>query len=76
MSSDGLLFLWTGIANSLDLTDRVLPRLHTKARCRPKLLHFAPYSRNEIAAILDNRLAKVYIAAFTLSFTTSIPDFV
>jgi len=54
---DGLM--WPGIANSLDLTDRVLPRLHIKAHCRPKLVHFAPYTRNEITAILDSRLAQV-----------------
>lgn len=48
-----------GVANALDLTDRILPRLQAKPRCRPKLLHFAPYTRDQIAAIINDRLAKV-----------------
>ncbi|KAG0426121.1 hypothetical protein HPB47_026752 [Ixodes persulcatus] len=44
-----------GIANSLDLTDRTLPHLQA-CGSRPNLLHFAPYSKNEIAAILVDRL--------------------
>ena len=46
----------TGIANSLDLTDRILPRLTTHTRCKPRLLHFPPYSREEIATILIERV--------------------
>ncbi|XP_037504527.1 cell division control protein 6 homolog [Rhipicephalus sanguineus] len=44
-----------GIANALDLTDRVLPHLQAYG-CRPTLLHFAPYSIDEIVAILMDRL--------------------
>ncbi|XP_029632841.1 cell division control protein 6 homolog [Salmo trutta] len=48
-----------GIANSLDLTDRILPRLQALPRCRPQLLHFPPYSRQELAAIVQDRLGQV-----------------
>lgn len=48
-----------GIANALDLTDRVLPRLHARPRCRPQLLHFPPYSREQLVAIVHDRLAQV-----------------
>ena len=43
-----------GIANALDLTDSLLPRLHTK--CRPQLLLFPPYNKDQIATILEARL--------------------
>ncbi|PVU93158.1 hypothetical protein BB559_003406 [Furculomyces boomerangus] len=47
------LFL-IGIANALDLTERLLPRL--KARnCIPELLHFKPYNVNEILMVLKQR---------------------
>uniref|UniRef100_A0A6Q2XX10 Cell division control protein 6 homolog n=1 Tax=Esox lucius TaxID=8010 RepID=A0A6Q2XX10_ESOLU len=48
-----------GIANALDLTDRILPRLQSLPHCRPLLLHFPPYSRQELAAIVQDRLAQV-----------------
>lgn len=48
-----------GIANALDLTDRVLPLLQSYS-CQPKLLHFAPYSRDEIVAILMDRLSECH----------------
>ncbi|XP_036401435.1 cell division control protein 6 homolog [Megalops cyprinoides] len=47
-----------GIANALDLTDRILPRLQSRPRCRPALLHFPPYSRQELAAIVQDRLTQ------------------
>lgn len=47
-----------GIANALDLTDRILPRLQARPHCRPLLLHFPPYSRQELAAIVQDRLAQ------------------
>ncbi|XP_023244751.1 cell division control protein 6 homolog [Centruroides sculpturatus] len=47
-----------GIANALDLTDRVLPRLHAYG-CRPKLLHFRPYTHQQILSILEDRLKDV-----------------
>ncbi|KAK3591690.1 hypothetical protein CHS0354_040618 [Potamilus streckersoni] len=48
-----------GIANALDLTDRVLPRLQARPKCRPQLLNFAPYSKEQITAILKARLEKL-----------------
>ncbi|CAO3636713.1 unnamed protein product [Cunninghamella blakesleeana] len=47
-----------GIANALDLTDRVLPRLRAK-NCEPQLLHFNPYQVNDISAIIKDRLASL-----------------
>ncbi|XP_034739912.1 cell division control protein 6 homolog [Etheostoma cragini] len=47
-----------GIANALDLTDRILPRLQARPRCRPRLLHFPPYSRQELSAIVQDRLSQ------------------
>ena len=47
-----------GIANSLDFTDRVLPRLQTKSWCKPTLLQFQPYSKDEICAILRGRITE------------------
>lgn len=48
-----------GIANALDLTDRILPRLQARPHCRPQLLHFPPYSKEELVAIVQDRLAQV-----------------
>lgn len=48
-----------GIANALDLTDRILPRLQARPRCHPQLLHFPPYSREELIAIVQDRLSQV-----------------
>lgn len=45
-----------GIANSLDLTDRILPRLQAKCELRPKLMHFAPYTKQQIVEIFKSRL--------------------
>ncbi|XP_054634238.1 cell division control protein 6 homolog [Dunckerocampus dactyliophorus] len=50
-----------GIANALDLTDRILPRLQARPHCRPKLLNFPPYSREELTAIVQDRLAQVSV---------------
>ncbi|KAG0175774.1 AAA ATPase [Apophysomyces sp. BC1021] len=44
-----------GIANALDLTDRILPRLRAK-NCEPQLLNFNPYQVSEITAIIKDRL--------------------
>uniref|UniRef100_H3ATF5 Cdc6 C-terminal domain-containing protein n=1 Tax=Latimeria chalumnae TaxID=7897 RepID=H3ATF5_LATCH len=49
----------TGIANALDLTDRILPRLQARPKCKPQLLNFPPYTRDQIAAILQDRLKQV-----------------
>ncbi|XP_004633781.1 cell division control protein 6 homolog [Octodon degus] len=48
-----------GIANTLDLTDRVLPRLQARKNCKPQLLNFPPYTKDQIAAILHDRLGQV-----------------
>ncbi|XP_063156751.1 cell division control protein 6 homolog isoform X2 [Candoia aspera] len=48
-----------GIANALDLTDRILPRLQARPMCRPQLLNFPPYSKDQLASILQERLKKV-----------------
>ncbi|ESO12913.1 hypothetical protein HELRODRAFT_63669, partial [Helobdella robusta] len=48
-----------GIANSLDLTDRILPRLQSDESCKPQLMNFTPYSKDEISQIILNRLSKV-----------------
>eukprot|EP00095_Tigriopus_kingsejongensis_P002694 maker-scaffold1646_size32207-snap-gene-0.7 protein:Tk02694 transcript:maker-scaffold1646_size32207-snap-gene-0.7-mRNA-1 annotation:"hypothetical protein BRAFLDRAFT_123390" len=45
-----------GIANALDMTDRVLPRLKTYASVMPLQIAFPPYEREEIFAILSSRL--------------------
>ncbi|MEQ2238577.1 hypothetical protein ILYODFUR_034587 [Ilyodon furcidens] len=47
-----------GIANALDLTDRILSRLQAQPHFRPLLLHFPPYSRQELATIIQDRLTK------------------
>ncbi|CAO3701245.1 unnamed protein product [Rhizopus microsporus] len=44
-----------GIANALDLTDRILPRLRAK-NCEPQLLNFNPYTVSEISCIIKDRL--------------------
>ncbi|KAM8946201.1 cell division control protein 6 homolog [Pelodytes ibericus] len=48
-----------GIANALDLTDRILPRLQARPHCRPQLLNFSPYTKDQIATILQDRLTQV-----------------
>ncbi|XP_044529907.1 cell division control protein 6 homolog [Gracilinanus agilis] len=48
-----------GVANSLDLTDRILPRLQARAKCRPQLVNFPPYTKEQITTILQDRLKQV-----------------
>uniref|UniRef100_A0A8D2LDY7 Cell division control protein n=1 Tax=Varanus komodoensis TaxID=61221 RepID=A0A8D2LDY7_VARKO len=48
-----------GIANALDLTDRILPRLHARPKCKPQLLNFLPYDKEQLATILQERLKQV-----------------
>ncbi|XP_050307032.1 cell division control protein 6 homolog [Anthonomus grandis grandis] len=45
-----------GIANALDLTDRMLPRLQARCELKPRLLHFAPYTKEQIVHIFTSRL--------------------
>ncbi|KAI9249628.1 P-loop containing nucleoside triphosphate hydrolase protein [Sporodiniella umbellata] len=60
-----------GIANALDLTDRILPRLRAK-NCEPKLLNFNPYSVSEVSTIIKDRL---YSLVDTSSTDTPLPLF-
>ncbi|NWI18442.1 CDC6 protein, partial [Crypturellus soui] len=53
------LALPAGMANALDLTERGLARLQARPGCRPQLLPFAPYTREQLAAILQERLRQV-----------------
>ncbi|NXG74505.1 CDC6 protein, partial [Baryphthengus martii] len=63
------LFEWTrlphsrlvlvGLANALDLTDRSLARLGAHPAGSPRLLHFPPYTREQLSAILTDRLGQV-----------------
>ena len=60
-----LLFQWSldpksqllllGIANALDLTDRLLPRLKTR-NLKPQLLSFRPYTAPQISSIITTKL--------------------
>ncbi|TRY62959.1 hypothetical protein TCAL_10883 [Tigriopus californicus] len=45
-----------GIANALDMTDRILPRLKTHAAEMPVQISFPPYDADEIFQILSDRL--------------------
>jgi len=45
-----------GIANALDLTDRILPRLQARCELKPILMHFAPYTKQQISNIILTRL--------------------
>lgn len=45
-----------GIANSLDLTDRLLVRLQTKCELKPKIMHFPAYTKAQIIDIFKMRL--------------------
>lgn len=45
-----------GIANALDFTDRTLPRLQSHLSIKPKLMYFAPYTKQQIIEIFNERL--------------------
>lgn len=45
-----------GIANSLDLTDRLLVRLQSKCELKPKVMHFPAYTKTQIMDIFKSRL--------------------
>lgn len=45
-----------GIANALDLTDRILPRLNMRCELKPQLMHFTPYTKSQIVEIFTQRL--------------------
>ncbi|KAL3921954.1 MAG: hypothetical protein SGPRY_004727 [Prymnesium sp.] len=50
-----------GIANALDLTERFLPRLRAHG-ATPEALHFSPYSDDELASIVKQRLTPAALA--------------
>lgn len=45
-----------GIANALDLTDRLLVRLQTKCELKPEVMHFSAYTKAQIVEIFKSRL--------------------
>ena len=57
-----------GIANALDLTDRILPRLQVRCELKPKLMHFAPYSKQQIVNIISERLKKADVLEIFLEW--------
>ncbi|XP_045179297.2 cell division control protein 6 homolog isoform X2 [Mercenaria mercenaria] len=61
-----------GIANALDLTDRVLPRLQARPDCKPKLLNFAPYTKDQIATIIKDRIRDLENAGTAVMDATAI----
>lgn len=52
----GSKLVLVGIANALDLTDRVLPRLLARPSFKPQLLNFPPYTKAEIIRIINKRI--------------------
>uniref|UniRef100_A0A8C3US23 Cell division cycle 6 n=1 Tax=Catharus ustulatus TaxID=91951 RepID=A0A8C3US23_CATUS len=48
-----------GLANALDLTDRSLARLGAHPTGSPQLLHFPPYTKEQLTCILQERLGQV-----------------
>ncbi|NWT83826.1 CDC6 protein, partial [Lanius ludovicianus] len=48
-----------GLANALDLTDRSLARLGAHPAGSPQLLHFPPYTKEQLTCILEERLRQV-----------------
>ncbi|XP_046412210.1 cell division control protein 6 homolog [Neodiprion fabricii] len=61
-SKEGSKLVLVGIANALDLTDRILPRLQARCELRPKLMHFAPYSKQQIVNIITERLEEANVS--------------
>lgn len=66
-----------GIANSLDLTERLLPGLEARG-CKPRLVAFPTYSRHQITAVLQERLESLpgpVFAAKALEFCARKVEF-
>ncbi|NWW44116.1 CDC6 protein, partial [Pedionomus torquatus] len=55
----GSRLVLVGLANALDLTDRSLARLGAHPAGGPRLLHFPPYTKEQLSAILQERLGQV-----------------
>lgn len=56
-----------GIANSMDLTERFLPRLKL-LNCEPAVLHFPQYTVSDITLILSDRLERINSASLGRTF--------
>ncbi|KNA08891.1 hypothetical protein SOVF_158610 [Spinacia oleracea] len=56
-------FILIGIANAIDLADRFLPRLQS-LNCKPSVLTFRAYSKDQIQKILQERLVGLPYKAF------------
>ena len=56
MQSANSRLILVGIANSIDLTERTLPRLQATG-CRPALVTFPSYSSLQLECLLQQRLA-------------------
>ncbi|EDO18981.1 hypothetical protein Kpol_2002p52 [Vanderwaltozyma polyspora DSM 70294] len=54
-----LNFILIGIANSLDMKDRLLARLNLRKDLLPRTLLFKPYSAEEMFEIISDRLSKI-----------------
>jgi cell division control protein 6 len=52
----GSRLVLVGVANALDLTERALPRLQARCSLRPRTLHFAPYTKQQIINIFTKIL--------------------
>ncbi|XP_065507309.1 LOW QUALITY PROTEIN: cell division control protein 6 homolog [Caloenas nicobarica] len=55
----GSRLVLVGLANALDLTERSLARLAARPHGGPQILHFPPYTREQLVAILQERLGQV-----------------
>ncbi|XP_068668798.1 cell division control protein 6 homolog B-like isoform X2 [Aristolochia californica] len=56
-------FILLGISNAIDLADRFLPKLQS-LNCKPMLITFRAYSKEQILKILQQRLMAVSTDAF------------
>ncbi|XP_055629922.1 cell division control protein 6 homolog [Toxorhynchites rutilus septentrionalis] len=54
----GSRLILVGIANALDLTDRLLSRLQSRCELKPHLIHFLPYTKQQLVNILKSNLAE------------------
>ncbi|NWH67403.1 CDC6 protein, partial [Geococcyx californianus] len=55
----GARLVLVGLANTLDLTHRSLARLRACPASGPQVLHFPPYTREQLTVILQERLGQV-----------------
>ena len=59
-----LNFILVGIANSLDLKDKFLSRLNLRQDLLPETVVFNPYSAEEMATIISNKMSEVNTQVF------------